>query len=127
MNDGSSFSAPIDISYDWSSTLGGPVKRDKVWFFGATRRWRLDQLQIGALNADGSQAIDDAIVGANERHVRKQRVYERSKPWSARTLTLSCGVLDANIDGERLSSRRGLCCSDHLDGRFLRASDGLLA
>ena len=50
---------PIDISYDWSSTLGGPVKRDKVWFFGATRWWRLDQFQIGALNPDGSQAIDD--------------------------------------------------------------------
>ena len=50
---------PIDISYDWSSTLGGPIKRDKLWFFGATRRWRLDQFQIGARNADGSQAIDD--------------------------------------------------------------------
>jgi hypothetical protein len=50
---------PIDVSYDWSSTVGGPIKRDKVWFFGATRRWRLDQLQIGAQNADGSQAIDD--------------------------------------------------------------------
>ncbi len=50
---------PVDISYDWSSTLGGPVKRDKVWFFGAIRWWRLDQFQIGALNPDGSQAIDD--------------------------------------------------------------------
>jgi hypothetical protein len=50
---------PIDISYDWSSTLGGPIVRDKLWFFGATRRWRLDQLQIGATNPDGSQAIDD--------------------------------------------------------------------
>jgi hypothetical protein len=50
---------PIDISYDWSSTLGGPIKSDRVWFFGALRRWRLDQFQIGALNPDGSQAIDD--------------------------------------------------------------------
>src|SRR5688500_9779842 len=50
---------PIDISYDWSSTLGGPIARDKVWFFGAIRWWRLDQFQVGALNADGSQAIDD--------------------------------------------------------------------
>ena len=50
---------PIDISYDWSSTLGGPIRRDKAWFFGAVRWWRLDQLQIGALNPDGSQAIDD--------------------------------------------------------------------
>ncbi len=50
---------PIKISYDWSSTLGGPILRDKLWFFGALRWWRLDQYQIGALNPDGSQAIDD--------------------------------------------------------------------
>jgi hypothetical protein len=50
---------PIDISYDWSSTIGGPIMRDKAWFFGAIRWWRLDQFQIGAFNPDGSQAIDD--------------------------------------------------------------------
>src|SRR6266511_2436212 len=50
---------PIDISYDWSSTFGGPIKRDKAWFFGALRWWRLDQFQIGAINPDGSQGIDD--------------------------------------------------------------------
>jgi hypothetical protein len=50
---------PIDISYDWSSTLGGPIAKDKAWFFSALRWWRLDQLQIGATNPDGSQAIDD--------------------------------------------------------------------
>ena len=50
---------PIDISYDWSSTLGGPIKRDAAWFFGAIRWWRLDQFQVGAANPDGSQAIDD--------------------------------------------------------------------
>jgi hypothetical protein len=50
---------PIDLSYDWSSTLGGPVLRDKLWFFGASRFWLLDQFQVGAINPDGSQAIDD--------------------------------------------------------------------
>ena len=50
---------PVDISYDWSSTLGGPVARDRAWFFGALRWWRLDQFQIGARNPDGTQAIDD--------------------------------------------------------------------
>ena len=50
---------PIKISYDWSSTFGGPIQRDKAWFFSAIRWWRLDQAQIGASNPDGSQAIDD--------------------------------------------------------------------
>jgi len=50
---------PVDISYDWSSTLGGPIRKDKAWFFSAIRWWRLDQFQVGALNPDGSQAIDD--------------------------------------------------------------------
>jgi hypothetical protein len=50
---------PIDIAYDWNSTLGGPIVRDKAWFFGSLRWWRLDQFQTGALNPDGSQAIDD--------------------------------------------------------------------
>ncbi|HSF20042.1 MAG TPA: TonB-dependent receptor [Vicinamibacteria bacterium] len=50
---------PIDIAYDWNSTLGGPIVTDKAWFFGSIRWWRLDQFQTGAVNPDGSQAIDD--------------------------------------------------------------------
>ena len=50
---------PIDISHDWSSTLGGPIKRDKLWFFGAARWWVLNQFLVGALNPDGSRIIDD--------------------------------------------------------------------
>jgi hypothetical protein len=50
---------PIDISYDWNSTLGGPIVQDKAWFFGSLRWWRLDQFQTGATNPDGSPAIDD--------------------------------------------------------------------
>jgi hypothetical protein len=50
---------PIDIAYDWNSTVGGPLVQDKAWFFGSLRWWRLDQFQTGARNPDGSQAIDD--------------------------------------------------------------------
>lgn len=55
---------PIDISYDWSATLGGPIKRDKVWFFSSIRWFRLDQFQIGAINPDGSLGIDDNRIRA---------------------------------------------------------------
>jgi hypothetical protein len=50
---------PIDIAYDWNSTVGGPIVQDKAWFFGSVRWWVLDQFQTGARNPDGSQAIDD--------------------------------------------------------------------
>jgi hypothetical protein len=53
---------PTDIMYDYSATIGGPIKRDKVWFFGSFRWFRLDQFQIGALNPDGSLAIDDNLL-----------------------------------------------------------------
>lgn len=50
---------PLKISYDWNSTVGGPIARDKAWFFGSIRWWRLDQYQLGAINPDGTQGIDD--------------------------------------------------------------------
>ena len=78
---------PIDISYDWSSTLGGPLKRDKVWFFAATRRWRLDQLQIGARNADGSQAIDDNLI---ENYMGKAT-------WNAASTTKASFMFNRNL------------------------------
>ena len=53
---------PTDIMYDYSATIGGPIKRDKIWFFGSFRWFRLDQFQIGAINPDGSLAIDDNLL-----------------------------------------------------------------
>jgi carboxypeptidase family protein len=55
---------PIDNSYDWSATLGGPVLRDRLWFFSSFRWFRLDQFQIGAVNPDGSLGIDDNRIRA---------------------------------------------------------------
>jgi hypothetical protein len=78
---------PVDISYDWSSTLGGPITKDKLWFFGATRRWRLDQLQIGARNADGSQAIDDNLI---ENYMGKAT-------WNAAAATKASFMFNRNV------------------------------
>jgi hypothetical protein len=78
---------PIDVSYDWSSTLGGPIKKDTLWFFGATRRWRLDQFQIGARNADGSQAIDDNLI---ENYMGKAT-------WNASSVTKASFMFNRNV------------------------------
>ena len=78
---------PIDISYDWSSTLGGPIVRDRLWFFGALRRWRLDQFQIGAVNPDGSQAIDDNRIDN----------YMGKVTWQATTNTRASFMFNRNL------------------------------
>jgi hypothetical protein len=79
---------PIDISYDWSSTLGGPIRRDKAWFFGAIRWWRLDQFQIGAFNPDGSQAIDDNRI----------RNFMGKGTWQVNTSARASLLLNKNIN-----------------------------
>jgi hypothetical protein len=79
---------PIDISYDWSSTLGGPIRQDKAWFFGAIRWWRLDQFQIGALNADGTQAIDDNRI----------RNFMGKATWQVRPNAKASLLLNKNIN-----------------------------
>jgi Carboxypeptidase regulatory-like domain len=45
--------------YDVNTSLGGPIQRDRVWFFGSFRRWGSDRFVANTFNPDGSQAIDD--------------------------------------------------------------------
>ena len=38
----------VKLSYDYSGALGGPLKRDKLWFFTAQRWWGYQNLQSNA-------------------------------------------------------------------------------
>lgn len=49
----------IDNVYDATLSLGGPIKRDKLWFFGTFRRWGANGFVANTFNPDGSQALDD--------------------------------------------------------------------
>jgi hypothetical protein len=49
----------IQSIYDINLSLGGPIKRDRLWFFGTFRRWGSNQLVANTYNKDGSQALDD--------------------------------------------------------------------
>jgi hypothetical protein len=57
----------VDSIYDVNFSLGGPIRNDKLWFFGAIRRWSSNNLVANTFNLDGSQAIDDnrltSVVG----------------------------------------------------------------
>lgn len=53
---------PITGQYDFNATAGGPIIKDKMWFFGSGRVWRVDKTLLTTYNPDGSNAIDDNLI-----------------------------------------------------------------
>ncbi len=51
--------AKLSSLYDFNYSLGGPIMRDKLWFFASGRHWAYNNFVANALNPDGSQAVDD--------------------------------------------------------------------
>src|SRR5262245_54079584 len=52
----------VDTVYDINATLGGPVRRDRVWFFGTFRRWSANNYLGNTFTSTGAQAIDDQHI-----------------------------------------------------------------
>jgi hypothetical protein len=52
-------SAQLLTYRDASFGLNGPILRDRLWFAVSGEVKRLDQLRVGAYNADGTQGLDD--------------------------------------------------------------------
>lgn len=64
--------------FDWNPTLGGPLQRDRIWFFSSFRIWGVDKYAAGAFNPDGSRALDDAQHISVSTRITTQ-VSERNK------------------------------------------------
>jgi len=47
--------------YDYNFTLGGPIARDRHWFFSSWRWWGVQNDAAGAVRPDGSRSPDDAV------------------------------------------------------------------
>jgi hypothetical protein len=51
--------ARLDRQYDINYSLGGPIVKDKLWFYASGRQWSYNSFIANAFNPDGGQAIDD--------------------------------------------------------------------
>ena len=49
----------IDKIYDINPSFGGPIAKDKLWFFGTFRRWGVNNFVANTFNPDRTQALDD--------------------------------------------------------------------
>jgi len=52
----------VDTVYDINGTLGGPIRRDRVWFFSTFRRWSANNFLGNTFTSTGAQAIDDQHI-----------------------------------------------------------------
>jgi hypothetical protein len=58
----------LDHLYDANLSVGGPIKRDRLWFYASIRRWAFFNKLPGITNKDGSQAVgDDKLAGHTGR------------------------------------------------------------
>jgi hypothetical protein len=51
-----------DRIIDFTGTQGGPVKKDKLWFFSSARYFSVNNFIAGTFFDDGSQGIDDQFI-----------------------------------------------------------------
>jgi hypothetical protein len=51
-----------DRIIDFTGTEGGPIKKDKLWFFGSGRYFSVNNFISGTLKNDGSQGVDDQFI-----------------------------------------------------------------
>src|SRR5712671_1538019 len=47
----------VQSVYDINATLGGPVRRDHLWFFGTVRRWSANNFLGNTFTSTGDQAV----------------------------------------------------------------------
>jgi Carboxypeptidase regulatory-like domain/TonB-dependent Receptor Plug Domain len=52
----------IERIYDFNFAEGGPILRDKLWFFGSARAWSVNSPIADTFYPDGSQGIDDQKI-----------------------------------------------------------------
>ena len=49
----------IDTIYDINPGVGGPILKDRLWFYGSFRRWGANNFLANTFTPEGNQALDD--------------------------------------------------------------------
>ncbi len=49
----------LEREYDLNYSLGGPIVKDRLWFYVSGRNWSYNSYVAGAVNPDGSRAVGD--------------------------------------------------------------------
>jgi hypothetical protein len=49
----------IDTIYDLNPGIGGPILKDRLWFYGSFRRWGANNYLANTFTPEGTQALDD--------------------------------------------------------------------
>jgi len=79
----------VQSVYDINGTLGGPVRKDRLWFFTTFRRWSANNYLGNTFTSTGDQAIDDqhitdATIRLTWQASKKNKLslhYDRSIKW----------------------------------------------
>ena len=105
-----------DFLYDVNPGFGGPLLRNRLWFFGSYRRLVVDTRPAGAFLDDGSPAIEDQWIDSGSLRVTWQAASQQKvtvygdRQWKGKGHDFTDGVppevTKAGIDPETASSRR---------------------
>jgi Carboxypeptidase regulatory-like domain len=75
--------------YDVNLTYGGPIQRERLWFFGTYRVWSANNYLANTFDSQGNQAVDDQRIQDGTLRLtwqaaRKHKIaahYDRSAKW----------------------------------------------
>ncbi|MEQ1908281.1 MAG: carboxypeptidase regulatory-like domain-containing protein [Vicinamibacterales bacterium] len=59
----------IDRLSNFEASLGGPIRKDKMWFFLSARTFHLDTLPADVFNANGSPGVDPQSIASVQARI----------------------------------------------------------